>query len=122
MESPHPSVRVGRVIQLREYEFGRLFAGVGKSWSEVLDEFDSGAPDELFHYTDTAALITLIAVHAPCCAKDGHLSIDFDNMPLCHLWPVGRETAREILRRFLCVKYVAGVQPLFWSRGLKLNF
>ncbi len=57
-------------------------ASLARAGGEVLDEFDSGPPDELFHYTDTAGLIGMLVGKGELWATDARCMNDTDELTL----------------------------------------
>ncbi|MBC7817514.1 MAG: DUF2971 domain-containing protein [Planctomycetaceae bacterium] len=55
---------------------------LARAGGDVLDEFVSGSPDELFHYTDTAGLIGILAGKGELWATDVRCMNDTDELTL----------------------------------------
>lgn len=53
---------------------------LARAGGEVLDEFESNPPDELFHYTDTAGLIGILAGKGELWATDARCMNDTDEL------------------------------------------
>jgi len=59
-----------------------LSIALARAGGEVLDEFDSGTPEELFHYTDTAGLIGILSGKGELWATDVRCMNDTDELAL----------------------------------------
>lgn len=57
-------------------------AALARAGGEVLDEFDSGPPDELFHYTDAAGLVGVLAGKGELWATDVRCMNDTNELTL----------------------------------------
>src|SRR5688500_5904303 len=57
-----------------------LALALARAGGDVLDEFESSPPDELFHYTDTAGLIGILSGKGELWATDARCMNDTDEL------------------------------------------